>query len=52
LYQPFASGPRAVAALATGDVASYFRPSEADCVFPALSLQIPPTLAVALSGPL
>src|SRR5581483_10841182 len=52
LYQPFASGPRAGAAVTLGGVASYLIVSDdASLTLPATSRQVPPTDAPPLSGP-
>ncbi len=51
LYQPFASAPREGSAVTCGLVPSYFRPTDLEAPFPALSLQDPVTEAVAESGP-
>src|SRR5215472_16911208 len=51
LYQPFESGARAGTAVTpVGAVASYWSPSEAEPTLPALSVQVPPTDALAESG--
>ena len=51
LYQPFASGARAgTAATPVGAVESYFSPSDPAPTLPALSVQVPPTDALAESG--
>ncbi len=53
LYQPFASGARAGAALTLGGVPSYLIVTdEASLTLPAASRQVPPTVAAPLSGPL
>ena len=52
LYQPFASGPRAGAAVATGGVESYLIENGAGVpAFPAASVQLPTELAFFVSGP-
>jgi hypothetical protein len=52
LYQPFASGPRSGAAVATGGVASYLIDNGGGVpALPALSVQPPDELAFLLSGP-
>jgi hypothetical protein len=51
LYQPFESGAReGTAVKPVGAVASYESPSEAVPTLPALSVQLPPTDALAESG--
>jgi hypothetical protein len=51
LYQPLESGARAGTAVTpVGAVASYWSPNEAVPTFPALSVQVPPTDALAESG--
>jgi hypothetical protein len=51
LYHPFESGARAGRALTpVGAVASYWSPNEAIPTLPALSVQVPPTDALAESG--
>jgi hypothetical protein len=53
LYQPLWSGRReAVHPVMVGGAASYLRATLAGAVFPALSIQLPLTLALGLSGPL
>jgi hypothetical protein len=52
LYHPFASGPRAGLGLTLGAVASYLSANDPEAVFPALSVHVPPTFALSLSGPL
>ena len=53
LYQPFVSGGRAGLALTLGGVASYLRLNvEGALTLPALSVQVPLTVALPLSGPL
>lgn len=53
LYQPFRSAPRSGEADTLGAVPSYFRLAEpAALVLPALSVHVPDTDALALSGPL
>ena len=52
LYQPFESAARAAAALTDGGVASYLSGNEAGALtLPALSVQVPETLAEPPSGP-
>src|SRR5205823_1726506 len=52
LYQPFESAARpAFDPVTCGAVASYLSPSEAAPTFPALSEQVPPSEAPAVSGP-
>ena len=51
LYQPFSSARRPGEAVVCGAVASYLSPKDALRTFPAWSLQLPETAAVALSGP-
>ena len=52
LYQPFESAARpALDPVTCGAVASYLSPSEAAPTFPALSEQVPPSEAPAVSGP-
>ena len=50
-YQPFGPAARAGFAVVCGAVASYLSPNDALRTFPAWSLQLPGTDAVALSGP-
>jgi hypothetical protein len=52
LYHPLASGPRSGEALTDGAVASYRNETEPLPLFPALSVQLPPTLVPSVSGPL
>jgi hypothetical protein len=50
LYQPFASAERVGAAVETvGAVASYLSPNEAEAEFPAWSVQVALSEALALS---
>jgi hypothetical protein len=52
LYQPFASGGRAAAAVTLGGVASYFSATVCDAErFPALSTHVAVTDAELESGP-
>ena len=51
LYQPFASGGRENARQ-SGGVESYWSENELLAEFPALSVQVPCTVAQAASGPL
>ena len=51
LNQPFAFGWREGVAVACGAVSSYFSPKDALRRFPAWSVQLPASDAVALSGP-
>ena len=51
LYQPFASGPRLAVAVVAGAVASYLNDRLAPLTFPALSVQEPLTVTLAVSGP-
>ena len=51
-YQPFESGARpGVPALTCGGVASYLRVNGFEAELPALSLQLPVTVADPSSGP-
>ena len=52
LYQPFASGGRENAVVTPGGVESYWSEDELLAEFPALSVQVPCTVAAAASGPL
>jgi len=52
LYQPFESGPRESERLTDGGVASYLKLNEPPlAVFPALSVQDPLKLELAVAGP-
>ena len=51
LYQPFASGGRASASVTFGAVASYWTENVALELFPALSAQLPESVAPEASGP-
>ena len=51
MYQPVGPAARAGFAVVWGAVASYLSPKDALRTFPAWSLQLPETAAVALSGP-
>src|SRR5437868_3172314 len=51
LFQPFAFAAVRLASVTVGFVASYLNDRVFDAVLPALSVQLPCTPAVALSGP-
>src|SRR4051794_8914186 len=51
LYQPFASGGLASATVTVGGVESYWSENVALALLPALSAQLPETVALAPSGP-
>ena len=51
VYQPAAFAARDAAAVTTGAVASYLKPNETEPLFPAASVQLPETDAVAESEP-
>jgi hypothetical protein len=51
-YQPFAFGDRSGLGANAGGVESYLSANEADAELPAWSVQVAPSDAPALSGPL
>ncbi len=51
LYQPFASGGRVGPPVTVGGLPSYLIVIEREALLPALSLQVPVTVAPPLSGP-